>query len=180
VENLAQTAQFLEASSRLRLAAYWLSQLSENPNKKPDAKGQEDLQWAGRFLAEVDWTSSTPHKISGPSGEFAVQATSVRPVFYSSLVRFGQELRDAGINDPKTLAKFFVALYSFLSSPASHPKHQTITPSNMKLGSGFLEEISQSLLVQLSGNGLPPLRSKIWENVSIMGRDMRPLAATCQ
>lgn len=175
MENLAQTAQFLEASSKLRSAAYWLNQLSKDAQTKPNTKGHEDLEWAGRFLTEVDWTS-TPSKRIGCSGEFAIQATSIRPVFYSSLVRFGQELRDAGISDTKSLAKFFAALYSFLSKPEYNLKQPSISISNMKLGAAFLEEISQSLIVQLSGNGLPALRSKLWDSTSIMGRDINPSA----
>jgi len=177
MENLTQTAQLLETSSRLRLAAYWLNQFSTNTEKRPDSRGLESLKWAGRFLTEVDWTSA-PQKPSGPSGEFAVQATSVRPLFYSSLVRFRQELRDAGINDPKSLAKFFTDLYSFLAMPPCGSKAKGISTHYMQLGAGFLEEIAQSLLVQLNGNGLPPLRSGLWENVPI-SRDLRPLAATC-
>ncbi|MDE2106167.1 MAG: hypothetical protein KGL39_53590 [Patescibacteria group bacterium] len=176
MENLVQTAQFLEASSRLRLASYWLGQLADNTEKKPDLKGQADLAWAGRFLTEVDWTSS-PERPSGPSGEFAIQATSVRPLFYSSLVRFRQDLREAGINDPKTLAKFFNALYAFLSLKDYQIKQKPISCPEMKLGAAFLEEISQSLLVQLNGNGLPPVHSRTWDGTLMTGCDLRPAMA---
>lgn len=158
MENLVQAAELLEASSKLRLAAYWINEVCKG-SATPDSNGKEALNWAGRFLTEVDWTSPT-HKPVSPCGEFAVQATSVRPIFYSSLIKFGQELNEAGINSSKDLTLFFRNLYAFLQSSSFDEKPKNL---NLKLSTEFLEEISHSLLVQLNSNGGASSRNSLWD-----------------
>jgi len=174
MENLVQAAELLETSSKLRLAAYWINEVGKG-SVTPDDAGKEALNWAGRFLTEVDWTSPARKPVS-PCGEFAVQATSVRPIFYSSLIKFGQELNEAGISNSKELTSFFRNLYIFLQSASFDEKSKSLN-LNLKLSSEFLEEISHSLLVQLNGNSGAASRNSLWDE-PFLPKQMSAFAAT--
>lgn len=177
MENLAQTAQLLEASTKLRVAAYWLDRLAEDAPCAPDVRGKEALLWSGRFLPEVDWTSH--HTVrGGTGGEFAVQATSVRPVFFSSLAKLGNELRRAGVKDEKQLYVFLVELYRLLTSDRSNRRPRMDLRLVASLGAEFLTQISQSILVALGNNGLPPIGRTLWEDTRVARQDLAWAAAT--
>lgn len=164
MEDLALTARLFETSSRLHLAAVWLQKRSQGI--EPDEFGREALKWAGKLLSEVDWSSRSRDR-HGIGGGFALQATSVRPTFYSSLFRLAPELRKAGIRDNKDVLSFLNYLYESLVS-AAPPRRRTRghSPEQLRLGAALLDEISRATLVQLNNNGLPqshtPLREG-WE-----------------
>jgi hypothetical protein len=153
MENMFQTARMIEASSKLSLAAEWLRRTASNRNERPDKAGRDAMAWCEMFLSQVDWTS-TPTRKRSVTGEMAVQATSLRPVFYSSLLGLRQRLGRAGFGTEAKMLTFLVSLYRALLS-MSVQKIPDLSPELATIGAEFLSTISSSILVSLDNNGLP-------------------------
>ena len=157
MEDMALTARLFETSSKLRLASSWLKKIEEGDD--PNFEGSEALKWAGQFMCEVDW-SSHQERGTGLGGRLSLQATTVRPTFYSSLFRLAPELRKAGIDSNKELLRFLNTLYANLRSGTPKKSRKKLTPEQIRLGAILLQEISRAILIQLNNNGLP--RSSTW------------------
>jgi hypothetical protein len=151
MEDLNEAVQLFEASSRLESAATILHKIGAG--EQSTAGERQALQWAGRFLAQVDWTAGR-YGQAGVSGGLAVQATAVRPTFYNALIGIERHFRDAGLRQEKDVIAFLRGCYSFLIGGGAQKKHR-ISPEKLRLASLFLRELSQGLLVNLNRNGVP-------------------------
>lgn len=152
MEDLSLTSKLFLASSKLNQASSWLQKLAKGT--KPDAEGIETLKWAGHFLGEVD-VSSKPYG-SSAGGNLSIQATSVRPTFYSSVMRIAPLFQKAGFNNGDEIIGFLNRLNGLLlmeSAPTA--KSQKPDPAHYRLAGELLREVSRSIMVQLSNNGLP-------------------------
>jgi hypothetical protein len=145
--DLLQTARLFEVGTRLQTAASNLMSVAQGG--APDSSA---LRWAGDFLLRVDWTSGAAAK-AGIDGGLAVSATNARPKFYASLVRIGPKFREVGIDSEEQIYSFLKAVYRFLQSGGSGTKDSP--PERLKLAGEFLHMLSQSIMVDLSNNGLP-------------------------
>jgi len=149
--DLLQTARLFEVGTRLQTAAANLMSVAQGG--KPDSNA---LKWAGDFLLRVDWNSNAMPK-GGVDGGLAVSATSARPKFYASLVRIGPKLGQVGIRSEEQVYDFLRSIYGFLQSGGSQVLD--LSADHFKLASEFLHILSQSIMVDLSNNGLPRRRS---------------------
>jgi hypothetical protein len=150
MNDLIYQAETFETSAGLRRAASALSSLGKGRNLTEDERFA--LMWAGDLLLEVDFNTRAKQQSVG-SG-LAVQATSVRPTFYSSLLRIASRFRDAGLKDQDAIAGFLLVLLNNLAKAGSPGRgSRKLKPTECDLGSYFLEEIADSLLVQLGNNG---------------------------
>jgi len=155
MENLGLVAELFKTSSRFARAATTLEKMAAG-KKEIESPDQEALQWSGNFLFVLDWNAKT--QSSNPvTGNFALQATAVRPTFYSCLFRMAQQIRDAGMSDEKQLKTFLINFYNTLLSTAkkSSKKKGKLNSNQLKLGALILHEVSKSILVQINNNGLP-------------------------
>jgi hypothetical protein len=178
MEDMALTARLFETSSRLRLASSWLERIAEGG--EPNTEGKDTLKWAGQFMCEVDWSSPTTHKAS-VGGGFALQATTVRPTFYSSLFRLAPRLRKAGMEKEEDVLSFLSSLYhNLISSGAPGKGHKKLSPEYSKLGAILLQEISKSILVQLSNNGLPRTKTTLREDWELASDEFVSLGSAIQ
>lgn len=152
MEDLGMTAKLFETSSNLQLASIWLKRIVEG--EQIDSEGKEVLHWAGKFLYEVDWSSKIPQQTS-VGGGLALQATSVRPTFYSSLIRIAPKFKEAGMKTEEEILNFLRRLYqNLLTLGAPGKGHKKLKYSESKLGALLLHEISESIFIQLNNNGL--------------------------
>jgi len=171
MEDLGLTAKLFETSSKLHLASSWLEKVAKG--FEPDTSGKEALSWAGRFLSEVDWSSRTEKR--GLAG-FALQATTVRPTFYSSLFRIAPQLREAGMKSEKDILGFLSQLYSYLYySDNAEKDHKKLNAIQSRIGALLLQEISRSLRVQLNNNGLPRKTTSLREDWEPSANEYTPL-----
>lgn len=161
MEDMGLTARLFETSSKLHLASLWLERIAEG--KEPDTAGKEALTWVGQFLREVDWSNQTPAS-ANIGGRLAVQATSIRPTFYSSLIKSAHRFREAGITTEKDILKFLKTLYDFLALSTPQKHHNKLTRRKFILGALFLHEIAESIFVQLNNNGLPRSSTSLKEH----------------
>ncbi len=153
MDDMGSKTKLFEISSKLQNASIWLKKIAKN--EQLDAKGTDILYWAGQFLCEVDWSSKIAAKPS-VSGCLTVQATSVRPTFYSSLIRIAPKLQAEGMKTETDILKFVRVIYSFLLSVKSSTNDtKKPLPRECDLAAMFLSEISDSILIQLNNNGLP-------------------------
>ena len=153
MSDLMQSARVFEASARLQSASKSLADLADG--KHLDHPGREALEWAGKFLPRLDWSSDMPAE-RGIGGGLAVQATSARPTFYASLLRIRPQFEEAAVRTPKELVSFLKQLYQLLSSGGlAKDGENSLQPHLMPLGAILLHELSQGLLKQLGNNGLP-------------------------
>jgi hypothetical protein len=154
MEDLGLIAELFKTSSTLVRAAASLEKLG-NRKGEFDPSEKEALSWSGKFLLAMDWNAQKP---SDPpvSGGLALQATSVRPTFYSCLFRMAPQIRSAGMQSEKELISFLINLYKYLISPGMPSKgSKELSSENSKLGASLLREIAESILVQINNNGLP-------------------------
>lgn len=156
MEDLGLVAELFKTSSTLQRAAASLEKIFSG--QAEIANGEKaTLKWAGQFLHTVDWGAKqqTSSQIGG-SLALQLQATSVRPTFYSCLFRIAPQLQEAGLKSEDDLTTFLNSLYlNLLSAGESGRKHKKLTPEESKLGALLLYEIAESILVQISNNGLP-------------------------
>jgi len=154
MEDLGLVAKLFKTSSTLAKAAVSLEKMASG-QREIEPTEKEALSWSGEFLLAVDWGAQqqAPKPIGGG---LALQATSVRPTFYSCLFRMAPQLRDAGMHDEKELTAFLNILYRNLLSPGSPGKgFKKLTSDQSKLGALLLHEMAESILVQINNNGLP-------------------------
>ena len=83
----------------------------------------------------------------------AVQAASARPSFYAAILRIAPDLESAGITREDALRDFLNAIYQVLGSGGA--EKPALLPERVKLGAKLLHVLSQTLLVQLTNNGVP-------------------------
>jgi hypothetical protein len=160
MEDLGLVAELLKTSSTLTLAAASLEKLangkSANGKEEFNSSERDALKWSGNFLLAVDWSADQP-STQEISGGLALQATSVRPTFYSCLFRMAPQIRAEGIKEEKDLLSFLSFLYKNLLI-LGDPKKAKRVPSDqsrLKLGALLLHEMAESLLIQINNNGLP-------------------------
>jgi len=154
MEDLGLVATLLLTSSTLERAAGSVKKMADDREKINSAE-KEALKWAGEFLLAMDWNAhqDTTNKVAGG---LAIQATSVRPTFYSCLFRMAPQIRDAGMKDERELISFLGSLYRNLQSPDSLGRgYKKLTSEQAKLGALLLHEMAESILVQINNNGLP-------------------------
>lgn len=156
--DLLRSVRVLEVSSRLQSAASSLAALAQGTD--PDATGQNALKWAGDLLAQIDLPTKP-----GVGGGLAVHATAASPSFYASLIETAPAFEEVGITSQKDIFKFLGDLYKILKSGGT--RHRTLTPEQLALASGLLESISESLVAQLSNNGLPKQSTRL--TVGVIG-----------
>lgn len=174
MEDMGLIAKLFTTSSKLHLASSCLEKVAGG--EEIDPAGKEALSWAGRFLLEVDWSSQTPeHEYFG--GGLSLQATSVRPTFYSCLFRIAPRLREAGLNSEKDLLTFLGLLYHNLLLPGAPGRgYKKLSPLESRLGSLLLHEIAESILVQLNNNGLPLPSTSLKDEWKPTTNDLVPTA----
>lgn len=147
------TVKLLETSYKLQLASTWLKRTAEGD--RPDSEGKEVLNWAGKFLYEVDWSSKIP-QTTFMGGGLTLQATSVRPTFYSSLIRIAPKFKEEGMKTEEKILNFLSLLYKNLLTIGAPGKGcKKLKSSESILGALLLQEISDSIFIQLNNNGLP-------------------------
>ena len=152
MEDLGLIAELFRTSSTLERAAASLEKLASEQEIGHVEK--EALEWSGNFLFAVDW--STQQHSQGPiAGGLTLQATSVRPTFYSCLFRMVPRLQKAGMRDEKEIVLFLGNLYKNLRSHGAPGKgHKKLTADQSMLGALLLHEMAESILVQINNNGL--------------------------
>lgn len=153
MKDLNESGRLFEVSSRLQSAAAALKRLQEG--EEATIGDKESLAWAGRFLQEVDFTTN-PVSAGGVASHLSVQATDVRPAFYTAIIQVEPEFRVAGISADDDLRKYLSDTYRFLSGAQVKPK------SGLHLAEILLHELSKALLVRLTGNGVP-MRAELRE-----------------
>lgn len=151
MENLAESSQIFEASSRLASAASAIKQL--HTTKTVSESEKASLNWACGFLAQVDWTTTVPDHTPPASG-FCVQATAVRPAFYSALISITRKLSRAGLNKESDLKEFLNQVFNLLGKECEKAARET-PPERISLAATFLSDLSNYLLMQLTHNGIP-------------------------
>ena len=120
-----------------------------------DPADRAALEWTGEFLSAVDWAApaGSTNKVSGG---LALQATTVRPTFYSCLFAMGPQLREAGMTKEDDITSFLNGLYRNLTSSGAPGRgYKKLTPRDSQLGSLLLRQMAESILVQINNNGLP-------------------------
>ena len=148
--DLLKSTRLLEVSSHLQLAATSLHSLAKG--EVPDRIGKQALEWSGAFLTQVDWNSRVRPK-PGIGGGLAVQATATRPTFYSALIRVAPSLEKAGVKSQEAVYEFLDAIYNVLNSGGE--KTEGMPRERLHLGADLLDTLSQTLVSELSNNGLP-------------------------
>jgi hypothetical protein len=153
MEDLGLVAMLFRTSSALESAAGSLDKLASQEEISHAEK--ETLLWAGQFLSAVDWNAH--QQASKPvGGGLALQATSVRPTFYSCLFRMAPQLKEAGMHNQEDLTSFLNSLYrNLLSAGTPGRGHKKLSQDGSKLGALLLHEMAESILVQINNNGLP-------------------------
>jgi hypothetical protein len=150
MKDLHETSRLFEASSRLQSAATVLRKCHSGDQLNSDDR--ESLVWAGRFLSEVD-SSTNPAGACGASGGLSVQATEVRPSFYTTLLNVEPAFRGAGITADSELRSFLSATYAFLLSEGRSATDSPV--DHLELAAFLLQELAKALLIHLTGNGVP-------------------------
>jgi hypothetical protein len=154
MEDLGLVAELFKTSSTLERAAASLEKMSSGQEEIEHSQ-KEALLWAGQFLNAMDWSAKQQDSVQVIGG-LALQATSVRPTFYSCLFRIAPQLREAGLQNEKDLTAFLNSLYlNLLCAGAPGRGHKKLTPDQSKLGALLLHEMAESILVQINNNGLP-------------------------
>lgn len=158
--DLLQSARLFEVSTRIQSTSTWLFEFAEG--KKLDAQGKSSFKWAGRFLTKVDWTSGITTETSIEGG-LAFSATNTRPKFYASLVKTAPDFQAIGIDSEKKLNLFLSGLYRVLI--AEGEDSTSLDENHLKIASKFLHVLSESIIVELSNNGLP--RQQTFSSVGV-------------
>jgi len=151
MSNLFESGDLFEASTRLEYAAACIERLANQ--EKPDEKAEKALRWAGELLACVDWESGTEERAK-VSPDTAFRATSVRPTFYTTLLRMRQEFEESGLKNDRDVFRFLSSLYLLLNDRGT--QQPTMMPkARLDLAASFIHEISRDLLLDVCHNGLP-------------------------
>lgn len=162
MEDLNLTMNLLTTSSDLEQASVSLKKMASS--QAIDETDKKALSWAGTFLSAMDWRAQV-NQGSQVGGGLAVQATSIRPTFYSCLFRIAPRLKNAGISSEKQVISFLKSLYRNLISYGSPGKgFKKLTKEESELGILLLQEIAESILVQINNNGLPRTTTSIKED----------------
>jgi len=174
MEDLGLVAELFRTSSTLARAAASLEKLASGKDEiEPTEK--EALSWSGEFLLAVDWSAQQQAK-KPVGGGLALQATSVRPTFYSCLFRMAPQLREAGMHDEKELTSFLNNFYRNLLSPGTPGKgYKKLTSDQSKLGASLLHEMAESILVQINNNGLPRPTATLKDEWKPTANDLTPI-----
>ena len=176
MEDLGLVAMLFKTSSTLERAAASLGKMAaEQEEINPTEK--EALLWSGKFLLAVDWSAQqqAPKPVGGG---LALQATSVRPTFYSCLFRMAPQLREAGMLNEKDLTSFLNNLYkNLLSSGAPGRGYKKLTSKHSKLGAMLLHEMAESILVQINNNGLPRPTTTLKDEWKPTANELTPVPA---
>jgi hypothetical protein len=167
MEDMGMTAQLFQTSSRLHSASSWLRKIAQGEDV--DSQAQELLKWTGTFLREVDWSSSAQKGTAG--GGLVLQATSIRPTFYSVLIRIAPELQAAGLKSEKQIGGFLTLLYDTLSAGGVIKGPRKLNAKHSEAAATLLHEISQSILVQMNNNGLPRAYSSLRDEWKASGNE---------
>lgn len=149
MSNLFESGDLFEASTRLESASASIARLADG--HKLDDKGKEALRWAGELLLCVDWQGGSGRD-ANVSPDTAVRATSVRPTFYTTLLRTREEFRKADLKNEDEVFHFLRDLYLLLSGKKDAGD---VSDLRLKLAADFIHEISKDLLLQVCHNGLP-------------------------
>lgn len=149
MSNLFESGDLFEASTRLESASAWITRLADGDDL--DENGTKALQWAGELLECVDWQGGTERR-TNVSPDTTVRATSVRPTFYTTLLRTREEFKKAGLENEDDVFGFLRELYLLLNGEKDTPD---ISGARLKLAAGFIHEISRDLLLEVCHNGLP-------------------------
>ena len=129
-----------------------------------DKTDRKALSWTGKFLSAMDWADQVDDG-SQVGGGLAVQATSIRPTFYSCLFRIAPRLKEAGISSEKNVISFLSSLYRNLLTHGSPGKgFKKLTEKESELGALLLHEMAESILVQINNNGLPTTNGSLKED----------------
>jgi hypothetical protein len=162
MEDLNLTMRLLTTSSDLEQASASLRKLASGNDL--DEADKDSLTWAGRFLLSMDWGSKV-YQEPQEGGGLTVEATSMRPTFYSCLFRIAPKLREAGIASEQLLASFLSTLYkNLLSHGCPGRGYKKLTSTESEIGVLLLQKIAESILVQINNNGLPKRSSSIQED----------------
>lgn len=148
--DLMKASRLFEVSTRLQSASQGLSVLAAGEQLTPS--GKSSLQWAGRFLAQVDRTAKVIID-PGVGGGMVAQVTNARPTFYDSLMAITSEFTAAGISSEEDVFALLHTLYLFMSS--DEQKEGDLSSNELTLTAKLLRVISRKLLVRLNNNGLP-------------------------
>lgn len=178
MEDLSLVAELFKTSSTLARAAVSLEKMASE-EKQIEPVEKESLIWSGEFLYAVDWNALNQRVQKPIGGGLTLQATSVRPTFYSCLFRLGPQLREAGMDDEEDLKSFLKNLYKTLTSPGAAPGrgNKKLTPNQLKLGALLLREIAESILVQINNNGLPQPTTTLKDEWKPTGNELTPVFA---
>jgi hypothetical protein len=153
MEDLNLTMRLLTTSSDLEQASVSLKKMASG-----QAINEEDkkaLSWTGMFLSAMDFREQVDHEPQ-VGGGLTVQATSIRPTFYSCLFRIAPKLKEAGITSEKEVITFLSRLYRNLTSLGAPGKgFKKLTKKESEIGVLLLEELAESILVEINNNGLP-------------------------
>ena len=147
--DLLQSARLFEVSTRLQSASSCLLRSAEN-NELSD-HGKESLEWAGILLTNMDWSSGISSSTSVEGG-LSFSATDTRPKFYASLMKIAPDFMAIGIDTEDKLYQFLSKLYKFL---AQKEKQISLNKEELKVAGKLLQVLSESIIVELSNNGLP-------------------------
>lgn len=152
MQDILETSRIFEASSKLQSTASLLVKIAE---KQDLSEGEANLLvWSGRFLSEVDWSFSDKTK-EDTSGSFALQATAIRPTFYSSLISTASHFRNAGLKSEQQIANFLHKVYKLLLQGGVVAETESkLTKRELKLAHDFFSGMSRNLLIQLNRNGV--------------------------
>lgn len=162
MEDLDLTMSLLTTSSDLEEAAVSLKKMTSGQGI--DDADRKALSWTGKFLSAMDWMAQVDHR-SQVGGGLAVQATSIRPTFYSCLFRIAPRLKEAGISSEKNVISFLSSLYRNLLFHGSPGKgFKKLTEKESELGALLLHEMAESILVQINNNGLPTTNASLKED----------------
>lgn len=173
MEDLGLIAELFRTSSTLERSAASLEKLASGQEIGHVEK--EALEWSGNFLFAVDW-STKQHSPKPITGGLALQATSVRPTFYSCLFRIVPRLREAGMRDEKEIVLFLGNLYRNLISHGAPGKiHKRLTADQSMLGALLLHEMAESILVQINNNGLPRPTATLKDEWKPTANELNPI-----
>jgi hypothetical protein len=177
MEDLGLVAGLFKTSSILESAATALEKLAASKKEEISSAEKHGLSWSGEFLSAMDWNAQQPPK--PVAGGLALQATSVRPTFYSCLFRMAPKLRDAGMHDQRQLRSFLSKLYTTLVSSGGGrgPKKQKLTADQSRLGALLLHEMAESILVQINNNGLPQPTATLKDEWKPTSNEITPVFA---
>ena len=141
--DMDRTASLFEISSKLQTAAICLRQLTQG--KSPNTRDEIILKWTGHLLIQMDWQVKSSKKGFGAS--LAIQAASTRPTFYDALTKIVPRF-----DSDKDIVDFLKGLYKTLETGGVKAH---LTPDRLGIASDLFTVLSQSLIAELSNNGLP-------------------------